>query len=245
MKLQNKAISFANGSLYYSWPNVGPTYNNQFFQYIFTDGVTYNVTVPAGNYSISDLSNYLQTVMTTNNHFMLDSSGNKVFFISWASNLTYYETTFTCTQVVVPAGGTNPNSLVTGKTPQLVISSNGFSTLLGIAAGTYPSVQTVAGPIYTFNGTLIPAISPVTVVNINCSWVNNHFNQNPRTLCQFQPATAFGTLLSIAQTFPIWYRVTDSSYQTLDIAFTDTNNNPLPIQDTTSISVRILITDID
>lgn len=242
---KNKCIGFNNGSIYYSWANVGVSYNNQFFQYIFTDGVTYNVTVPAGNYSIVDLSNYLQAVMTTNNHYMLDSKGNKVFFISWAPNLTYYRTTFVCTQVVVPSGGSNPNALTLAKTPQLLISNNGFSTLLGISAGTYPSSQAVAGPSYNFNGTLVPAISPVTLVNINCSIAENRTNQNSKQIYQFQPQLSFGNQLSLVPSYPLYYKIIDGTYQSIEISLTDNKNVALPIQDTTAISITLILTDID
>ena len=81
--------------IYYSWRNITSSYGNNTLSYIW-NGTNFNITIPDGFYTISDISSYLQLQMFTNNHYTLDSNGNPYYYIELSSNTVYYAVTLTC-----------------------------------------------------------------------------------------------------------------------------------------------------
>lgn len=255
LEFKNKAIALGYAGLYYSWFNVNQVYANNSFSYIWTDGVTYPVngtggmtptTIPNGNYSIYDLSNFLQLTMTANLHYALDSSGNNVYYLNFLPNNTYYGVTFTSSETLIPAGGSNPNSIPLNLMPQFLIpSNNNFGQLLGISPGTYPASQTPpSSGLYNFNSNLVPQIAEVTTINVNVSLpLHSPFNQNNSTIYQFAPNVAYPNFIEIQPQYPIFYKVYDTKSDNITISFVDQNGLAIPIIDTTSMTVTLLVAD--
>ena len=100
----------------YSWFNINSTYyQNQTLQYRFYYGAglynTYTVTFPNGFYAVSDLNNYLQQYMITQNQYLINNStGQYLYFIEIFQNTTYYANQIICFAVPtsLPAGYTAP-----------------------------------------------------------------------------------------------------------------------------------------
>jgi len=105
------AYTFINGNFYipenskmcisqcmipYSWFNINSTlYNNNSFSYVWYYGnglsKTYTVTIPNGFYSISDIQQYLEVYMISQNQYFTNTiTGQNLYYIYLSSNSTYY-----------------------------------------------------------------------------------------------------------------------------------------------------------
>jgi hypothetical protein len=253
----NIMASFGNNTFSYNWPNSSGGYTN------------YPVTVPDGFYQIDDLNNYFQQVQLDNGTYLLTSSTNStpVFFLTWASNVTFYATTVT--SMVVPSAAVNPNGYVlpadyapaaggalppTPSNPQLVIlptsapaGSNtpglySFSKSLGISPGTYP--PTNVGVFYNINGQFSPIIESTSNIYVTCNLVNtNALTPFAKVLYTFSPTVAFGSQIQEKPFFPLFMQVADGYYQDVVITLRDENYQPLNIRDA-HISLVLLIRGI-
>ena len=86
-------IAVSSVQIYYSWQNINSTYQNNTFSIIMPVGAgtsTIQITVPSGTYSISDLNSYIQSALVTNGFYLVDSSGNYVYYIELLENSTRY-----------------------------------------------------------------------------------------------------------------------------------------------------------
>jgi hypothetical protein len=239
---KNKEVALNFLSIPYSWPNVTSSYNNNSFSYIWTNGSTYNVTMPNGFYQVSDINNFLELTMISNGHYLVDSNGNQVFYINIQANSTYYCITFTMTPIPssLPSGWSNPNSItLNGHCPQIVIPSTNITTLLGVNAGTYPSSQTQANA-YGLNGQLVPQVSPVTVVNIACNISYNPLSTNQKVLYSFTPNVSYGDYYISQPQNMIFFEIPNGTYPTVTIQFLDNSFNLLPNLDN-SIQINLVI----
>ena len=234
----------------YSWFNLSTALNNVTFSYIF-NGVTYNLTIPAGFYAYSDgyndLYNWFVDSCVQNGTYLLDNNGNPQVFINWVENPVYYGLTFTFTPIptVLPTGWTNPAAIaLSGNSPQLIINNNNLQYYLGLAAGTYP---TVPATIVTYvnsnnpNG-YPPAESNVQSVNVTCNMVNNSLIQgNTSLIANFPPNTQFGGQISYLPTQFLWQPTSGGVYSNIIFKFLDQGNNQLYLQDSTGITINILL----
>lgn len=237
INFKNKQVALSHLTIYYSWRNITNAYNNNSFSYIY-NSITYPVNMPDGFYLISDINNFLELTQDLNNHYMLDVDGIRTYFLSIVANDSYYRTTIISNVVALPPGGSNPNSLVTGSTMQLVLPNTNFKTILGFNAGTYP--PTSGSSSFAVNGPNIPVISSVSSVLVACNVSNNDFNQYRDVVAVFSPNATYGSLLRIEPTQFIWYPVFDGSYSNVSLQFYDQNYNPLQLIDKSSCTANLV-----
>lgn len=248
LTLCDQQLSLGYLGIFYSWRNIKSIYNNNQLKYIWVDGVTYNVNIDDGFYSIEQLSLFVQSVMLTNGHYVLDSNGSPVYFIQFQANIIYYLVSLSCLPVVIPAQGSLPTgspitSAQMGKVPQFVVPSNNITTTLGIVAGTYPptSGTTIA---YGFKGQNVPAISPVNTVNIACNITRNNLNQYKSIIYSFSPTKPYGSYLEIQPAFPIFYSIINGTYDHVSLTFVDQNYNAIELIDI-NVTATLLIKSND
>lgn len=244
-KVENRLIGLRSANLYKSWRNITAAYNNSSFGYNF-NGTVYPVAMPDGNYAFSDLSAFFTQVQINNGHYLLDSNGNQITFISLALNLTYYSLTLTCTPIPtaltgVYAGYTNPKGItLSGNCPLLIVPNTAFTTYIGYAAGTYPAVtQTTT---YFTNSTVAPQVDIVTNIFVLCSLANSSSNSYlPGIIGQLSPTTAtYGAQLTFIPSNITYYDApNNSSVTTITIRFVDQFGLPLNIYDPSGMSVTL------
>lgn len=237
LRLINHELCLNNMILYYSWYNVTQRYQNSQISYTFS-GQTRNLLIPDGNYSISQLSDYIQFAMIGFGDYMIDGNGNNVFFLSIVENLVYYTVTLTLTPVpsTLPAGypTAQPSGFVyssTNSTPQLIIPAvsnpaTSMSKLLGLNPGAYPSV--VQSTEYQINSQFTPVISPVSAVNVSCNLImNSLYNISSKTIFSFSPTVSFGNQIVIQPSQLIFLQCAGGSYSEISVQLTDQNGNDL------------------
>lgn len=239
--IKDTKIAIANISLFYSWFNISASFNNNFFQYTFTNNAgttTHNVTITDGYYTIPQLNSYLQSVMITNGHYLVNGSGQNVYYLEILENASAYAIQLNCFAfpTALPAGWSNPSGVTfpaVASTPQFIISpltTSTFSTLIGVLPGTYPAV--IQATTYSTISTFTPKTTPVENVLVRCSLLNNQISNPPDIIYSFNAAgTGFGNLINAAPFQFLYLSVNDGYYSQIEIQFIDQQYRAININD--------------
>jgi hypothetical protein len=237
----------------YSFFNVSPFYNNQTFSLIFPTAATtttLSVTLPAGFYEVSDINNYIQNQCIALGLYLKDSGGDYVYYFDVTLNTTYYAVQIVCSPVPtsLPSGYSLATSgfystlgglPTTGYTPQLVLpASGGINTIIGFAAGTFPSVQQTAS--FTQLSSVTPIGSTINSLVIRCSIINNNVTIPSDILDAFPINTTFGSNITYDPSFEKWIPISDGTYSNFLISFVDQNLNTISANDP-NIALSLLI----
>lgn len=233
----NNSMALEALYIYYSWRNISTSLNNNQFQYIF-NGTTYTVTIPSGIYQYSDINSYLQQVMQSNGHYLVDNNGVNVYYLSLQANAVAYSVLIQATPIPssLPTNWTNPNNIsLSGESPQFVFSG-GFSTVIGFTPGTYPSNPSTTP--YAFNSQNIPKITTVTAINVNCNNLALNPLTNNQVLTTFTPQQTGATPGSLIAYVPYnidYVPVANTTHTSIQVSLTDQDGNPIQIYDTTGV----------
>ena len=240
-------VAISSIQMYYSWQNINSTYGNNTLSIIFPTAATtatVSITIPNGSYSVTDLNAYLQSVMITNGYYLVDGSGNYIYYIELVENATAYSIQLNCYPVptTLPTGYTNPGGWVlptTAYTPQLVVPNTAITSILGFATGTFPPAHQTT--TYSKLSTTVPQLSPVSSVIVGCNLVNNKLANPRNVIYSFSPnGTTYGSqIVSNAYQYS-WVDVQDGTFGSIDITFYDQNFGALQILDT-NIVIFLLI----
>lgn len=134
-------------------PEVSASHNNNHFQYLWLDGVTYDVFIPDGKYNVESLNQVFRNQMALNEHYYIDSAGEKVFLLNISyNNITeqvilyatpdVLQSTYPAPSYTVPPTTTWLASVpynAPGANTFIIILDNQFSKLLGALPGQYGS----------------------------------------------------------------------------------------------------------
>ena len=242
-------------TLPYSFFNVSSYYNNKTFSLIFPTGattVTYPITLPDGFYTITDINSYIQQQCVLNGAYLIDSSGNYVYFIKLAYNttsyavqlLTYLVPTTIGTYTRPPLGIYSAGSLnglpTTTYTPQLVLASTGsIRTIMGFASGTFPPIQFPLD--YNTLSTLTPVGSTVNSILMQCSLISNRCTF-PTDIIDSMPINdvSFGSNITYQPSFERYVTVSDGTFNTFTFSFRDQNLNDIYAKDP-NVSITLII----
>ena len=240
-------IAVSSINLYYSWFNINASlYNNNKFSYKWfnasgTLNVTVNVTIPDGNYTVATLNEYIQSVLVTNGHYIVQTSTGKfVYHIELLTNPTYYSVqlnvyTMITSTTATATGYTKPTTswaFPTANTcPQVIIqSTNSFNHLIGFNAGTYPSVSSATSQTYL--STFTPTLSPVSSIIMTCSLCKQPLSIPDNMLfCFGSGNTSFGDMIDIQPSALSFVNIRDGSYNQLEVTLMDQNLTPMNIRD--------------
>jgi hypothetical protein len=241
-------------TLPYSFFNVSSYYDNKTFSLIFPTAattITYSITLPDGFYTITDINSYIQQQCVLNGAYLIDTSGNYVYFIRMIYDSTYYAVQLLYYSVPTSIGTyTRPSSGLystvgtglptTAYTPQLVLASTGsIKTIMGFAAGTFPSTQTTT----TGNAlsTLTPIGSNVNSILMQCSLISNRC-ANPTDIIDSMPINdvSFGSNITYQPSFERFVTVSDGTFNTFTFSFRDQNLNEIYAKDP-NVSITLII----
>jgi hypothetical protein len=255
-------VALASIQMYYSTFNITAAYQNNLFNYTWVDGTVNQVLFPDGFYDADGINNYLHFIMLQNKHYLVDATGDYVWFITITTNPTRYAIEANCFTMstaiatanswVLPAGATwvIPTNIIV---PELNILANNFRYIIGFQTGSYPNAV-IAGvppaqtqtPSYTvtqtFLSTFTPQITPFSSFLVNCSLVNNNYAVPNSLIYSFSPNGTFGEQFTVAPNEYVFIDVLPAQYNRFRIYFTDQNNYPLSFQDPNMI-IQILISD--
>lgn len=246
---KNSKVALTTVNMYYSWYNITTNYNNTSFQIIWPIGAgtsTYNVIMPNGFYDVSALNDFIQQFCITNGLYLIDASGNFVYYIELLENASYYSVQLNCYGIPtsLPSGYSQPSNWVgypaVAYTPQLVIlSTNNFGNIIGFNSGTYPAAQQTT----TFSklSDFTPQVTPIQSILVACTLLNNKYSNPSTILYTFTSGgTAFGNLISSSPNQYSFVDIQDGQYTNFDVQFLDQDFNKIFINDTNvTISLEI------
>ena len=132
----------------YSWYNITSNYNNNTFtiKWANTGATPVTFTIPDGLFGVSDLNAYIQQLCITNGWYLVDSSGNNVYYVVLSTNSNYYKVQLLLLAVPIslPTGYSLPSASNGGKWP-------GFPTVATAPTFSFPSSGSI-GSLIGFAG---------------------------------------------------------------------------------------------
>jgi len=249
------AVSFGEGekvalssiTMFYSTPNITEINNNNKFQYIWIDGLTYDVNIPEGFYEISNINDFLHQTFINNKHYLVETAtGNFVYFMTLVSNSVTYKidlTTFPINTTLyppatynLPAGATWAVPTTTpALNPQLnLIGSRNFGSIIGfaqpLANNIFPSTNNTNVTTIT-SSTITPQVSPLSTFTLKCSLVNNNYSIPNSIIYSFPPFGAFGSQFSVTPPEFSFIDVNVGYYSDFRVTITDQDDRPTTILD--------------
>ena len=156
-------VMVANAQIPYSFYNITSAYNNNAFTLYFPTGsttyTTFNITIPDGFYTTTSLNYYLQQFCISNGLYLVNSTGQNVYYVSIQYNSYQYGNQILSFLVptALPVGYTAPSNWIgyptISRTPYITIATTGtgskLGTFLGFSGGDYPSLG--GGAVITAN----------------------------------------------------------------------------------------------
>jgi len=233
----------------YSWFNISQTYGNNSFSFTFpqTSGVvTYNVTIPDGFYSVSDLNNFFQNYCITNGLYLINASGQYVYYMVFTVNATVYgnQILFYPVPTSLPTGYTAPSNWVgfpaSTLCPTLTIpAQTGLTSLgifLGFSSGTYGGTalaNSVASNQTPVGSTVNSLIARSNIVNNNVTMPSDIIDSVPIN-------SAFGSNINYTPPFEKWVSIKEGTYNNLTVSFSDQNFNQIYAKDSNTTITLII-----
>ena len=241
-------------TLPYSFYNVSSNYANKTLSLIFPTGSTtvqYDITLPDGFYTVADINSYIQQICVDNGAYLLDSSGNYVYFVQLAYNTTYYTVQLLTFLVPNSIGSyTRPSNGLyslsgtglptTASTPKFVFSSTGsIRNIIGFEAGTFPPTTQTAS--WNTSSTLTPVGSTVNSIIMQCSLISNRCT-TPSDIIDSMPIndTSFGSNIIYQPSFERFVTVSDGTFNNFTFSFRDQNLNEIYARDP-NVSITLII----
>ncbi|GMF33946.1 unnamed protein product [Phytophthora lilii] len=112
---------------------------------------TVSVSLPEGLYSYSKINRSIQTALVNAGAYLINPSGENVFYIQLTENSVYYAAQFDFSSTptggtwtrpasgLFSSGGTGLPAIRGTPVPRLIIDNAAFGKVVGLTAGTYPS----------------------------------------------------------------------------------------------------------
>lgn len=245
--LTGAKVGLKSISIYNSWNNIDPIYNNQDFTITFPNNAsntTLNITLKAGIYTVDDINNYLKDYFIANNLYITNNSTQEItVYAKFQANGTAYSIDFVSFPLPIstPSGYTNAGITwpTVSRGPQITILNNGFQKITGYIPGIYPSVQ--QSTIYTKQSDNVPVLSPVQSVNLTCDGVLNIFSSNSSIIHSFTSKGAgSGQLIDSSPNEVAFIDCSQGTKEGFTFAFTDQLGRPLNLKDP-DVNINIMV----
>lgn len=262
---KNSYIAVAQISMYYSWFNISASLQNNTFTYIWTVGGTatvYTVLIPDSLVEISNINQYLQYTMIENGHYLINSSGENVYYLELIVNPSRYAVQINTFLVPtsLPAGFTQPGNFAgfptTARNPVITLPSKindifgyvaGFTTS-GNVANTYTppanqdKIAKTAGGTISYLSTKSPDLQPNSSLLVSITNIDNKYSTLSSLIYSVVPAVSIGGLINDRPSQLVFNKLIEGTYNQLRIALLGTDFNPVVINDP-SITIVLVIED--
>lgn len=237
INLAGKKIGLKKANLYYSWPNIINNTSLTIGWRIGASYTNYTWTLPAKTnyYTIDELNQSLQTFCIANGLYLVNSTGDYVYYIELKANANTYKIDLNLFKVPtsLPGSWTQPGNFAgypsVSVTPRFTIPSGSeFIGITGLPANLYDGNTSDV----SFSSTYVPQLIPVSTVFMTCNIAKNEIPINGSTVITAftTRGTVYGQMIEIEPSEISWYEI-DTNTNNLEIQFFDQNFNALYIQD--------------
>ena len=243
-------VSLANFSIYNSFYNISSNLGNNTFRYVWNidTPTTHNITIPDGFYDIAGINYFIQYTMLSNNHYMIDSNGDFVYFIELVINNTAYATNLRFSQIPTSAEATtlswtqpiSPGWVFPAsdsKTPEFIIGEE-FGQLFGFAAGTFPSIVT---DDITIQSSLNGRLQNVNSIIITTNLIDSPMSKIRNLLDSINLTVEYGKILQYKASMNNDQLVYPGGYSTIVISLFNEKMQPLNVIDIEGFLMTLII----
>jgi hypothetical protein len=238
----NHEVALSSLAMYYAWRNIDlALYGNNTLTYTWENAgnvqTTFPITIPDGLYEIADINSYCQYVMIANGHYLVNASGQNVYFFNLVVNPNLYAIQLNTYQfpTALPVGWTNPAAVVfpaqTFK-PQ-VATPNAFNQIIGFAS-TFISARNL-GTAYpdtdSYTSITSPQVQPAPTLIVNTSNINNIYSNPSTCIYAVTPTVAIGEQIVERPPEFSWNKLTSGTYSEIRLQLTTPTGQQVPILD--------------
>lgn len=238
----NHEIALSSLAMFYAWRNIDASlYGNNILTYTWENAAnaqtTYTITIPDGLYEIADINSYCQYVMIANGHYLVNASGQNVYYFNMVVNPNLYAIQINTYQfpIALPVGYTNPAAIPfpaqTFK-PQVATPAN-FNNIVGFAS-TFISARDL-GVAYpdtnSYTSITSPQVQPAPTLILNTSNINNIYSNPSTCIYAVTPTVAIGEQIVERPPEFSWNKLTSGTYSEIRIQLTTPTGALVPILD--------------
>jgi hypothetical protein len=191
-----------------------------------------NVVLPDGFYSVTDIQNYIQQICIQNGFYLINATGQYVFYTYLTYSPTFYKVQLVQTPVpnALPVGWTTPVGWqgfnAASVTPTLALGTNSIATIIGFASGaSYPA--TPSATAVNFLSTTTPVGSTVNSLVVRCSLISNNVTSPSDIMDGFPINASFGANITYDPSFEKWVFIKDGTFSSLTLQIVDQNLNSI------------------
>jgi hypothetical protein len=259
---KEKYIAVSSIQMYYSWFNITSEYQNNIIQYIWINNLgvqtTYTINIPSGLYEISTLNQLLQFEFIANGHYLVNGSGQNVYYAEIILNPSRYAVQINTFLVptALPVGWTNPAGLLFPPqtfNPSIILPAN-INKILGFVAGfttdlninnafippVSPYVDKLANGTLSYISTSAPNVQPNNSVIINISNIDNQYAQPTGSCYTIVPSVGIGEVINEKPVNYIWNKLIPGTYNEIAVQLLGNDLRPIRIQDPSMTFVFVI-----
>jgi len=214
---------------------------------------TYTVTIPAGLYEIADINNYLQFVFIQAGQYLINSTGQYVYYAEFIVNPNTYAVNIITYPVPtsLPSGWMAPVANVqTGAVafvgypttyfnPLITIPAN-FSLIVGYATNFATSQNTGNNTILTYTSSIAPQIQPNPSALMTISNISNEYSSPSSIIHSVVPDVGFGELIKSVPSEYVFCKLLKGTISSLFVRFVGQDSNNLNIQDPNMLIILLI-----
>jgi len=259
VQFKNNHIAVSSVSMYYSWFNITSAYTNNSFTYTWVSAgitTTYTITIPDGLYQVSDLNNLLQFEMAKNGTYLINASGEYVYYAEFILNPTRYAVqinTFLF-PTALPTGYVLPSNFPAGGfptqtfNPSITIPAK-LNVILGFPVGfvsnqntnnayTPPTasssnnyVSKNSSNTLSYLSNVAPNVQPNSSIYFSLSNINNPYSLPSSIIYSIVPQGEVGTLITERPPQFMFNKMIDGTYNQLTLTFLGNDLQPIILND--------------
>lgn len=248
-------IAVQSINMYYCWQNINALpFQNNTFQYTWNGSntnLTFTVVIPNGLYQISDINAYLQSQMIANGTYLINSSGQYVYYLEMVLNPSSYAVQINGFLVPssLPTGWSLPSNFPTGSlqgtfAPNFLIpTSSKFNQIIGFPQGYSVVTSNTSPTVYSVISTVAPQVQPNPSIFISSSNIMNPYAIPNSILYNVSPNVGFGSLITITPPQFAWNKLINGTYNQFKIKFLGSDYSPIKLLDP-NITIVLVIRDL-
>lgn len=255
----NHEIAIQNITMYYAWENINayPLSNNTFSYtwVVGTTSTTYSITIPSGLYEVADLNNYLQYIFIQNGTYLINSTGQNVYYAEFLVNPNRYAVQINTFPVPtsLPSGWTAPVASPSAGTagwvgfptttfnPQITIPNN-LNKILGFTSPVpfQTSLNSGVGTNLSYVSNTAPQVQPNSSIYFSISNIANKYAIPNSIIYSLSPAVAFGEQLRETPPQFAWNKLLSGTYNELRLQILGIDFSPIKLLDPNMTIVLVI-----